>query len=164
MNNFYDTFETPLGTFSVAVDATGQVVASAFGAAEELCTRFGVTTLLRDAGALTAVRRETAEYFERKREQFSLRLAPRGTLFQKCVWAGLQRIPFGETRSYGQLAADLGLGSASRAVGRANATNPICLYIPCHRVIGADGSLTGYAFGEELKRCLLEHEGALLAV
>ena len=163
MKHSYDTFETPLGTFSVAVDATGQVVASSFGGAEELCTRFGVATLARDPGALASVRRETAEYFEKKRQEFSLRLAPHGTLFQKCVWAGLQRIPFGETRSYGQLAADLGLGRASRAVGRANAANPVCLYIPCHRVIGADGSLTGYAFGEELKRRLLEHEGALLA-
>ena len=108
--------------------------------------------------------RETAEYFAGKRQHFTLRLAPQGTPFQQTVWGGLQRIPFGETRSYGQLAADLGLGNASRAVGRANATNPITLYIPCHRVIGADGSLTGYAFGEELKRRLLEHEGALQPV
>jgi methylated-DNA-[protein]-cysteine S-methyltransferase len=79
------------------------------------------------------------------------------------VWAALATIPFGETRSYGQIAAALGNPGASRAIGRANATNPICLFVPCHRVIGADGSLTGFAFGEDIKRQLLAHEGVLAA-
>ena len=91
---------------------------------------------------------------------FTLKLAPSGTPFQQGVWAALQRIPFGESRSYGQIATELGNPGASRAVGRANATNPIALIVPCHRVIGSDGSLTGFAFGEDIKRRLLAHEGA----
>ena len=89
-----------------------------------------------------------------------MKLAPCGTPFQQSVWTALQRIPFGETRSYGQLATELGNPGAARAVGRANATNPIALIVPCHRVIGSDGSLTGFAFGEDIKRRLLAHEGA----
>jgi methylated-DNA-[protein]-cysteine S-methyltransferase len=161
MNYSYDTFKTPLGKFSVAVDANGHVAASAFGGLAALRGRLGPGGLTRDSNALAEVRRETAEYFQGKRKTFTLPLTPRGTAFQKSVWRGLQHIPFGETRSYGELATDLRLGSAARAVGRANATNPISLYIPCHRVIGGDGSLTGYAFGEEIKLRLLEHEGAL---
>ena len=83
-------------------------------------------------------------------------LAPAGTAFQQRVWKALLRIPFGRTRSYGEIAREL--RSSARAVGRANSTNPVCLIVPCHRVIGADGSLTGFAFGEDLKRRLLEHE------
>jgi len=89
-------------------------------------------------------------------------LAPIGTEFQKRVWDALCAIPVGETRGYAQLAGQLGSPQAARAVGRANATNPICLFVPCHRVIGADGSLTGFAFGEDIKRKLLEHEGVRL--
>jgi methylated-DNA-[protein]-cysteine S-methyltransferase len=99
-------------------------------------------------------------YFAGERRDFALRLAPRGTEFQQNVWAALRTIPYGETRTYGQIAAQLGNPAASRAVGRANATNPICVIVPCHRVIGADGSLSGFAFGEHLKRRLLQLEGA----
>jgi methylated-DNA-[protein]-cysteine S-methyltransferase len=84
-----------------------------------------------------------------------------GTEFQKRVWSELQRIPFGETISYRQLADRLGRPTATRAVGRANATNPISVVVPCHRVIGADGSLTGFGGGIDVKRSLLQHEGAL---
>jgi methylated-DNA-[protein]-cysteine S-methyltransferase len=97
-------------------------------------------------------------WFKGQRRDFSVPLAPRGSAFQQRVWAELARIPFGETRSYGELARVL--KSAPRAVGRANATNPISLLIPCHRVIGADGKLTGYAFGEATKRRLLDFEAA----
>ena len=99
-------------------------------------------------------------YFAGKLRKFTLRLAPEGTPFQQKVWSALRRIPFGVTRSYGEIAAQLDNPKASRAVGRANGTNPICLIVPCHRVIGADGSLTGFAYGEKIKRRLLEHEGA----
>ena len=84
-----------------------------------------------------------------------------GTPFQRRVWAALQQIPPGETRSYGELAAALGVPGAARAVGSANARNPLSIVVPCHRVVGADGSLTGYAGGEARKRWLLAHEGAL---
>ncbi len=85
-------------------------------------------------------------------------MAPAGTEFQKRVWAELTRIPYGETISYAELAKRVGSEGAARAVGRANATNPIAVVVPCHRVIGADGSLTGYAYGVEMKRSLLEFE------
>ncbi len=162
MKQFYDTFPTPVGNFSVAVNASGAVIATAFGGLTELRERFQAGELVRDAARATAVRREVTEYFAGDRKAFAVPVAPEGTAFQQKIWAKLQHIPFGETRSYGQLAAESGNPAASRAVGRANATNPICLIVPCHRVIGTDGSLTGFAFGEDIKRRLLEHEGALM--
>ena len=163
MRQFYDTFATPVGDFSVALNATGAVIATAFGGLDELRERFNPDEVTRDHARAADVRREVTEYFAGTRRQFTAKLSPSGTPFQRSVWSALQRIPFGETRSYGQLAAELGNPAASRAVGRANATNPICLLVPCHRVIGADGSLTGFAFGEDVKRALLKHEGARAA-
>ena len=158
MRQFYDTFSTPVGDFSVALNATGAVIATAFGGLDQLRERFDPDEVARDPARAAEVRREVTEYFAGTRQQFTVMLAPSGTPFQRSVWSALKRIPLGETRSYGQLAASLGKPDASRAVGRANATNPICLIVPCHRVIGADGSLTGFAFGEDIKRRLLEHE------
>lgn len=103
-------------------------------------------------------REQLLAYFAGTRRGFDVTLGSVGTAFQKSVWSALQQIPFGETRTYGQLARELGNPAASRAVGRANATNPICVIVPCHRVIGSDGSLTGFAFGAALKQRLLEHE------
>ena len=158
MRQFYDTFSTPLGDFSVALNATGAVIATAFGGIDELRQRFEPDEVARDSARAGEVRREVTEYFAGTRQRFTVELSPSGTPFQRHVWSALARIPFGETRTYGQIAAELGNPAASRAVGRANAVNPICLIVPCHRVIGADGSLTGFAFGEDLKRQLLEHE------
>ncbi len=159
------TFATPCGPFSVAVNATGAVVATAFGNLSRLRERLPeVFHLISDKLSLTtSVGKQVDAYFSGKRHTFELPLAAHGTEFQKRVWAALVAIPFGETRSYGQLAADIGKPRAARAIGRANATNPICLIVPCHRVIGADGSLTGFAFGEDIKRQLLTLEGALPA-
>lgn len=98
------------------------------------------------------------EYFEGTRRQFDLPLAPVGTEFQLSVWNALRAISFGETRSYTELAAMVGRPNAVRAVGAANGKNPISIIIPCHRVIGANGSLTGFAGGLPAKRFLLEHE------
>ncbi len=159
MKQFYDTFSTPTGDFSIAVDENGSVLATAFGGVAALRSRFNPGELVRDPARLADARQEVTEYFAGDREEFALQLAPRGTPFQHKVWAALVRIPHGETRTYGQLAAELGNPNASRAVGRANATNPIALIVPCHRVIGADGSLTGFAFGGAIKRQLLAHEG-----
>jgi methylated-DNA-[protein]-cysteine S-methyltransferase len=97
-------------------------------------------------------------YFAGELTSFDLPLAPAGTPFQRRVWAALQTIPFGQTRSYGDLARQIGSESASRAVGLANGKNPIALVIPCHRVIGADGSLTGYGGGLDRKQFLLDLE------
>jgi methylated-DNA-[protein]-cysteine S-methyltransferase len=154
----FSVFPTPAGRFSVAVDAAGAVAAAAFGDERALRRRLKAGTLVSDPRRTRAARRQVKAWFERKRRDFSVGLSPAGTSFQRKVWAALRRIPFGETRSYGDVAR--AVGSSARAVGRANATNPICLIVPCHRVIGSDGSLTGYAFGEGTKRRLLEFEGA----
>ena len=124
----------------------------------ELRPRFAADELTHDPARAAAVRREVTEYFAGERRTFTVKLSPSGTPFQQGVWSALQRIPFGATRSYGELASELGNPGAARAIGRANATNPICLIIPCHRVIGGDGSLTGYAFGEDIKQRLIAHE------
>ena len=116
------------------------------------------TPLIKKAAA------QLAEYFDGKRKKFDLPLVLHGTDFQIEVWKALQNIPFGETRSYGEVAAIIGNPKASRAVGMANNRNPIAIIIPCHRVIGHDGSLTGYAGGLELKRQLLELEHKWAAV
>jgi methylated-DNA-[protein]-cysteine S-methyltransferase len=101
---------------------------------------------------------QLGEYFEGRRTDFDLPLAASGTPFQQRVWDLLRQIPYGRTRSYGQLAAELGQPGASRAVGLANGRNPLSIVVPCHRVVGADGSLTGYGGGAERKRHLLDLE------
>jgi methylated-DNA-[protein]-cysteine S-methyltransferase len=111
---------------------------------------------------LKRVARQLGEYFEGSRRTFDLPLDPRGTAFQREVWEQLRAIPYGETISYGELARRIGRPSASRAVGAANGKNPISIVIPCHRVIGADGSLTGFGGGLSNKRTLLALEGARL--
>src|SRR5690349_10891014 len=108
---------------------------------------------------LDAAQRQLTEYFAGERSAFDLPLASEGSEFQKKVWAELQRIPYGETASYGDIARRLGYEPViSRAVGVANASNPLPIVVPCHRVVGSDGSLTGYAGGVERKRILLELE------
>ena len=102
------------------------------------------------------------EYFEGTRQQFSLPLAPSGTDFQHSVWQALQQVPYGTTVTYQDLAERLGKPTAARAVGSANGCNPIAIIVPCHRVIGRDGRLRGYASGLHIKRQLLQHEGARL--
>jgi methylated-DNA-[protein]-cysteine S-methyltransferase len=112
----------------------------------------GTSSMLERAAA------QLAEYFAGARLDFTLPLAPEGTPFQQRVWHALTQIPFGQTQSYGALAAAIGKPSASRAVGAANGQNPIAIVLPCHRVIGANGSLTGYGGGLPAKRWLLGHE------
>ena len=120
--------------------------------------RFGART---DIG-FEAVIGQLGEYFRGERTRFELPLAPRGSVFQRRVWSLLELIPYGRTRTYGQLAAALGSPGLAREVGWANGRNPISIVVPCHRVIGADGGLVGYAGGLERKRALLELEGAAL--
>ncbi|MBS0261428.1 MAG: methylated-DNA--[protein]-cysteine S-methyltransferase [Planctomycetes bacterium] len=112
-----------------------------------------------DAGAFTTVCAQLAAYFAGELRRFDLPLAPAGTPFQQTVWRALGDIPYGTTLSYGELARRIGQPQASRAVGRANGQNPISIIVPCHRVIGANGTLTGYGGGIARKRWLLEHEG-----
>ena len=151
---------TPVGPFAVACEPTGAVAATAFGDVAALSRRLepGVT-LIEGSEAdrvLAPVIAQLEAFFSGQRRDFEVAMAPKGSAFQLRVWQALREIPVGETRSYGELAK--GLGSSARAVGRANATNPICVIVPCHRVIGANGKLTGFAFGVEIKQWLLEIE------
>jgi methylated-DNA-[protein]-cysteine S-methyltransferase len=155
---YFSTFSTPAGRFSVAVDAAGAVAATAFGGKPALRARLRRGSLVASPQRTAAARMQVCSWLKGKRRNFSIRLSPTGTPFQRRVWAALRRIPFGQTRSYGEIAREL--GSSPRAVGRANATNPVCLMVPCHRVIGSDGALTGFAFGENRKRRLLGFEAA----
>ena len=102
--------------------------------------------------------KQLQEYFENSRKDFNLKLNPKGTVFQKRVWEALQNIPYGKTTSYLNLSRALGDEKAIRAVANANGKNPLWIVVPCHRVIGSDGSLTGYAGGLSRKQWLLEHE------
>ena len=112
----------------------------------------------RDDAGLAAVRAQLAGYFAGERTEFDLALSPSGTRFQLQVWEELKRIPYGETRCYGDLAKELGRPGAARAVGAANGRNPISIVVPCHRVIGSTGTLTGYAGGVAVKERLLALE------
>jgi len=113
---------------------------------------------VESATELSAALRQLGEYFAGTRREFDLRLEPLGTTFQKMVWDALLAIPFGQTRSYAAIAASIGRPSATRAVGAANGANPIPIVIPCHRVIGANGCLTGYGGGLPIKETLLRLE------
>jgi methylated-DNA-[protein]-cysteine S-methyltransferase len=119
---------------------------------------------VRDASELREAVEQLAAYFAGKLREFDLRLAPSGTAFQLRVWEELRRIPYGETRSYGEIARALGFPKGSRAVGAANGRNPLPIVVPCHRVIGASGKLTGYHGGLQLKVGLLELEGRCAGV
>ena len=111
-----------------------------------------------DDGRFEAVAGQLDEYFAGERTTFAVELSQHGTPFELAVWEALRRIPYGETRTYGELAAQIGAPGSARAVGRANGRNRISIIVPCHRVIGADGTLTGYAGGLDAKRSLLDHE------
>lgn len=114
--------------------------------------------LWEEVGLLQAAKRELLEYLEGRRREFDLPLKPEGTEFQKRVWKALLTIPYGETRSYGQIAAQIGNPKACRAVGMANHKNPLPIVIPCHRVIGSGGSMVGYGGGLDRKVWLLKLE------
>ncbi len=141
------TYESPVGALCVCADDEA-LISLHYGKSEEN-TQNEIVRL---------VCRQLDEYFEGKRHCFDLPLKPEGTDFQKKVWSALRDIPYGETRSYGHISEKVGNSKACRAVGMANNRNPIAIIVPCHRVIGADGTLTGYAGGLNAKRFLLELE------
>ena len=115
-----------------------------------------------EPAALASAAAQLAEYFAGRRLRFDLPLSPAGTAFQLRVWAALREIPYGRTTTYGEIATDLGQPTAARAVGLANGRNPLAVIVPCHRVIGRDGTLTGFGGGLDRKRWLLDHERAVL--
>ncbi|GAA3880865.1 methylated-DNA--[protein]-cysteine S-methyltransferase [Leifsonia kafniensis] len=152
----HSVIDSPLGELTLVSAESGALAAVYF---DEHKRRPDADTFgPRDASAFGAVTEQLGEYFAGTRTTFDLQLAPTGNDFQLRVWALLREIPFGETRSYGQLALELGDRNLSQAVGAANGKNPISIIVPCHRVVGAHGSLVGYAGGLDRKRFLLTHE------
>jgi methylated-DNA-[protein]-cysteine S-methyltransferase len=151
-NHIYYTYESPFGNIVIISDG---IAVNCI----KLETQFNPTCKKRANAQADKAAKQLEEYFAGKRKDFDVPLLAQGTSFQRSVWSALQGIPYGETRSYGQIAQIIGNPKASRAVGMANNKNPIWIMIPCHRVIGADGTLTGYGGGLDMKKRLLELEG-----
>jgi methylated-DNA-[protein]-cysteine S-methyltransferase len=147
------TISSPIGALRLTVADDGAVTRVDFGAGD-----------VADDPRFEPLVTQLNEYFAGERTSFDLPLRQQGSAFEQRVWAELLRIPYGETASYGEIAARIGRPGMARAVGRANARNPIAIVCPCHRVIGGDGSLTGYAGGLGTKRALLELEAGALTL
>lgn len=162
MTTYWTEFASPIGTLRLTADDHGLtglfMEAHRYGPAEVQAD------WERDDERFADVRRQLDEYFAGDRTDFDVQLAPSGTNFQQRVWEALRTIPYGEVRSYGEIAESIGRPSASRAVGAANGRNPISIIVPCHRVIGASGAMTGYGGGIERKRALLDLEAGLIPV
>lgn len=151
--------ETPVGELELVEDGKG-ICSLSFGASLE-----NGDVPEEETALLLEAKRQLLEYFAGERKQFELPLSLHGTEFQMRDWEALLAIPYGETRSYGEIAAAIGCPKGSRAVGMANRSNPVAIIVPCHRVIGADGSLTGYAGKNkalDIKAHLLKLEGVKL--
>lgn len=150
---YYSYYEFSIGTLGIGEDGVGISHIFLPGTADVSAAVQKETPLIAAAAA------QLREYFAGARKVFDLPLSPDGTAFQRRVWEKLCEIPYGECRSYGDLAGSIGNPKACRAVGMANHRNPILIVIPCHRVLGKDGSLTGYAAGMKMKQALLDLEG-----
>lgn len=158
---FYDS---PLGSIVIVEDGTS--ITHLFYDVTDGEKRLGLAddgAVDRESPLLRKAARQLREYFSGKRERFELPLAPAGTPFQQEVWQALTEIPYGEIRSYGQIARQIGRPQAARAVGMANNRNPVSIIIPCHRVVGSNGNLVGYASGTDKKAFLLRREGLDIA-
>ncbi len=152
----WTTIETPLGAMALAAEA-GRVIGAWFDGRRQPAPGW---TSGAGAPVLAVAAEQLTEYFSGMRRSFELSLAPAGTPFEREVWRRIGEIGFGETTTYGALAATLRRPSVARAVGAATARNPLAVFVPCHRVVGRNGALTGYAGGLERKRALLELERA----
>lgn len=141
--------ESPIGVLGISADE---------GGISRICIANEPPSSCPLPEPVAAAAKQLGEYFKGERRKFKLPLAPKGTPFQRAVWDELLKIPYGSTASYGEIAARVGNPKAARAVGMANNKNPIMIVIPCHRVVGSDGSLTGYAGGLEAKAWLLRLE------
>ncbi len=150
--NYIILCNTPIGT--IGIEETNEHISKVYFNSE--INQKNIT--IKETFLLLEAKQQLEEYFTGKRTIFTLPLAPSGTQFQKNIWHSLQAIPYGETRSYKQIAISVGNEKASRAVGMANNKNPIPIFIPCHRVIGSNGSLVGYAGGLDIKELLLDLE------
>jgi O-6-methylguanine DNA methyltransferase len=157
---FYDRYLAPVGMLTVGVTADG-LAALEFNKTYVQPHRSPGDTWTRSAGRVATVIAELKDYFAGKRHQFSMPLDLRGTDFQLRCWHALLDIPYGQTITYAQLARRVGSPRGFRAVGMANHDNPVAIIVPCHRVVASDGTLGGYGGGLDIKRALLELEGAL---
>ena len=155
--DYTTTIDSPLGTLLLVSDGTA-LTALLFGDTSGAEGLAGPCTADDEAAPFPQARREIGEYFAGQRKVFKIPLSPRGTPFQQLVWQALQRIPHGATATYRDIARAVGSPGAVRAVGAANARNPLAIVVPCHRVIGSDGTLTGYAGGLARKKALLDLE------
>lgn len=153
----YKHLETPVGRLKLVASEAG-LAAILWQDDDPARVRLGPLVESADHPVLVETERQLGDYFAGRRDRFELPLDPCGTDFQKRVWAALCAIPFGETRSYAQIATAIGHPTATRAVGAANGRNPISIVAPCHRVIGKSGALTGFAGGLAVKRRLLAME------
>ena len=151
---FYATMKSPLG--EIVLTSSGGGITGLYISSQADCAK--AKKGIRKQKLFQKAIGQLKEYFKGKRRKFDLPLSAEGTGFQKSVWKVLRGIKYGQTRSYGEVAKVLRKPKASRAVGMANSKNPVCIIVPCHRVIGADGTLTGYAGGIKMKKWLLEHE------
>jgi methylated-DNA-[protein]-cysteine S-methyltransferase len=147
----YTLLDTPLGPLLLTADDHGALTRASLDALPDPAWR-------RDDAALAPAREQLASYFAGELRAFDLPLALGGTPWQQRVWDAVAAIPYGATRTYGDLAAELCTPAAARAVGHANGRNPACIVVPCHRVVGSNGAVTGYAYGVERKRALLDLE------
>ena len=158
------TRELPLlGPVTVAATAEGVVLVALEAreaAVARLARRFPKAALVEGGPLCEAALAQLAEYAAGERTRFELPLAPGGTPFQQSVWEAVGAVPYGQTRTYRQIAEAVGRPAAVRAAGAANGANPLCVIIPCHRLLGSDGSLTGYEYGLPMKKALLELEAA----
>lgn len=155
VSEFWSFVDTPIGTLEIVANESHITEVIFFGGIIEpgpTPTSFEGPHVIHEA--IDQLR----AYFDGRLTRFDLPLAPAGTEFQRAAWQALREIPFGETITYGEQARRIGRPTATRAIGAANGRNPIPVIVPCHRVIGSDGSLTGFALGTDVKRHLLEHE------
>lgn len=153
---YWDLLNTPLGTVRVVMDETAVTGLDFVRGVRPLPS---AAVWIRDRERLTPVLAQLREYFAGDRREFTLPVTLRGTDFQRQVWAAVQAISYGTTTTYANLARLVGRPAAARAVGAANARNPVCLLVPCHRVLGSSGQLSGYAGGLAVKAGLLRLEG-----
>jgi methylated-DNA-[protein]-cysteine S-methyltransferase len=163
MSLAYKYVASPVGKLKLVASETGLI---AILWENDNPRRVPLADLVEDTnqGILVETERQLNEYFAGKRDEFEIPLDMRGTAFQKDVWRALQAIPFGKTRSYGEIAKQVGRPTSSRAVGAANGRNPISIVVPCHRVVGSSGKLTGFAGGLEAKAHLLNLETSSLVL
>ncbi len=157
MEYYYSRFSSPVGALHLISNGDKLVALTFNNSWKEFSAKYPLLKNKKDK-ILRQAELELSEYFSGKRMSFTVPVDYSGTEFQNKAWKSLQKIPFGKTISYGEQAANISNPKAVRAIGRANGQNPICIVIPCHRVIGKDGSLTGFGGGIKIKEFLLNHE------